>query len=85
MWLPQVKEHVVVEAHPDNQGPDLRLDQLWPALQEWLDGQVLILQPYILIFQLHFLLLQFHLRCTEVARFYTGMLGKTGISVKYLF
>ena len=37
----QLKEHVVVEAHPDNQAPDLRLDQAWPALHEWLDNQAL--------------------------------------------
>lgn len=33
----QVKEHTVVEAHPDNENPDLRLDCPWPALQEYLD------------------------------------------------
>lgn len=34
----QVKEHTVIEAHPDNENPDLRLDQPWPALKEHLDG-----------------------------------------------
>jgi len=35
----QIKEHVVVESHPDNLVPDLRLDQPWPALTSWLDSQ----------------------------------------------
>nr|CAH7725972.1 unnamed protein product [Callosobruchus chinensis] len=34
----QVKEHTVIETHPDNQNPDLRLDSPWPALQEYLDS-----------------------------------------------
>jgi amyloid beta precursor protein binding protein 1 len=33
----QVKEHTIIEAHPDNENPDLRLDNPWPALQEHLD------------------------------------------------
>lgn len=33
----QIKEHCVVEAHPDNEAPDLRLDQPWPALRTHLD------------------------------------------------
>ena len=35
----QVAEHVIVETHPDSATPDLRLDQLWPALEEWLEGE----------------------------------------------
>jgi len=35
----QIKEHVVVEAHPESQAADLRLDQPWPALQQWLEEQ----------------------------------------------
>jgi len=35
----QIKEHVVVEAHPESQSADLRLDQPWPALQQWLEEQ----------------------------------------------
>ncbi|KAJ8943598.1 hypothetical protein NQ318_006600 [Aromia moschata] len=34
----QVKEHIVIEAHPDNENPDLRLDKPWPALKEHLDS-----------------------------------------------
>ncbi|CAH1982239.1 unnamed protein product [Acanthoscelides obtectus] len=34
----QVKEHTVIETHPDNQNPDLRLDCPWPALEEFLDS-----------------------------------------------
>ncbi|KAF2888253.1 hypothetical protein ILUMI_17920 [Ignelater luminosus] len=33
----QIKEHCVVEAHPDNEAPDLRLDKPWPALRTHLD------------------------------------------------
>ena len=33
------QEHVVVEAHPESQAADLRLDQPWPALQQWLEEQ----------------------------------------------
>ncbi|KAF5283368.1 hypothetical protein FQA39_LY04744 [Lamprigera yunnana] len=31
-------EHTVIEAHPDNESPDLRLDQPWPALRMHLDN-----------------------------------------------
>uniref|UniRef100_A0AAR5P3F2 NEDD8-activating enzyme E1 regulatory subunit n=1 Tax=Dendroctonus ponderosae TaxID=77166 RepID=A0AAR5P3F2_DENPD len=34
----QIKEHTIIEAHPDSESPDLRLDIPWPALQEYLDG-----------------------------------------------
>lgn len=34
----QVKEHVVVETHPDNEQPDLRLDVPFSALEEYLDS-----------------------------------------------
>lgn len=33
----QVKEHAIIESHPDNENPDLRLDQPWPALKEYLE------------------------------------------------
>lgn len=33
----QVQEHTVVESHPDNENPDLRLDKPWPALHSHLD------------------------------------------------
>ncbi|EFA00552.1 nedd8-activating enzyme E1 regulatory subunit [Tribolium castaneum] len=33
----QVKEHTIIEAHPDNENHDLRLDNPWPALKEHLD------------------------------------------------
>jgi len=32
----QVSEHVVVESHPDESMPDLRLDQPWAELESWL-------------------------------------------------
>ena len=35
----QLAEHAVVETHPDSLQPDLRLDQLWPALRSWLEGE----------------------------------------------
>jgi len=35
----QVREHAVVETHPDAVAPDLRLDQPWPALLDWLDHE----------------------------------------------
>ena len=35
----QLAEHAVVETHPDSLSPDLRLDQLWPALRSWLEGE----------------------------------------------
>lgn len=34
----QVKEHTVIESHPDSENPDLRLDKPWPALKEYLDS-----------------------------------------------
>lgn len=34
----QVKEHTIVEAHPDSENPDLRLTDPWPALKAYLDG-----------------------------------------------
>ncbi|XP_060520510.1 nedd8-activating enzyme E1 regulatory subunit [Cylas formicarius] len=34
----QVKEHTVIEAHPDSESPDLRLDAPWPALRDYLDA-----------------------------------------------
>lgn len=34
----QVSEHTVVESHPDNQNPDLRLDQPFPSLCEYVDS-----------------------------------------------
>lgn len=33
----QVKEHAIIESHPDNENPDLRLNQPWPALKEYLN------------------------------------------------
>ncbi|XP_065162078.1 NEDD8-activating enzyme E1 regulatory subunit [Atheta coriaria] len=33
----QVREHTVIETHPDNENPDLRLENPWPALKEHLD------------------------------------------------
>eukprot|EP00092_Neocalanus_flemingeri_P039507 GFUD01043021.1.p1 GENE.GFUD01043021.1~~GFUD01043021.1.p1 ORF type:complete len:545 (-),score=151.32 GFUD01043021.1:255-1889(-) len=35
----QLAEHLVVETHPDNAAPDLRLDQPWEALANWLDEE----------------------------------------------
>ena len=32
----QVRETYIVETHPDNRVPDLRLDAPWPELKEWL-------------------------------------------------
>ncbi|XP_017769621.1 PREDICTED: NEDD8-activating enzyme E1 regulatory subunit [Nicrophorus vespilloides] len=34
----QVNEHTVIEVHPDNDNPDLRLDEPWPALKEHLES-----------------------------------------------
>lgn len=34
----QIKEHAVVESHPDNEQPDLRLDLPFPALEEYLNS-----------------------------------------------
>ncbi|KAK3871146.1 hypothetical protein Pcinc_023708 [Petrolisthes cinctipes] len=34
----QMEEHTVVESHPDNEMPDLRLDRPFPALQKYIDG-----------------------------------------------
>ncbi|XP_022899801.1 NEDD8-activating enzyme E1 regulatory subunit [Onthophagus taurus] len=33
----QIREHTVIEVHPDNENPDLRLEYPWPALKEHLD------------------------------------------------
>lgn len=33
----QVKEHTIIETHPDSLNPDLRLDKPWPHLKEYLD------------------------------------------------
>ncbi|XP_059091053.1 NEDD8-activating enzyme E1 regulatory subunit-like isoform X2 [Tigriopus californicus] len=35
----QVKEHTIVESHPDNEFPDLRLDQPFPALIQFMESQ----------------------------------------------
>jgi len=35
----QLAEHLVVETHPDNAAPDLRLDQPWETLVAWLEEQ----------------------------------------------
>jgi len=35
----QLAEHLVVETHPDNAPPDLRLDQPWDALVSWLEEE----------------------------------------------
>lgn len=34
----QVTEHTVIETHPDNQIPDLRLDQPFPSLKKYVDS-----------------------------------------------
>lgn len=34
----QIKEHTVIEAHPDSESPDLRLDRPWTALRDYLDS-----------------------------------------------
>lgn len=34
----QVTEHTVIETHPDNQLPDLRLDQPFPSLKKYVDS-----------------------------------------------
>lgn len=34
----QIREHTVIEAHPDNESADLRVDKPWPVLQEYLDS-----------------------------------------------
>lgn len=34
----QVQEHTVVESHPDNKTPDLRLDMPFPALKQYMDS-----------------------------------------------
>ncbi|KAF7271077.1 hypothetical protein GWI33_016037 [Rhynchophorus ferrugineus] len=34
----QVKEHTVIEAHPDSESPDLRLSTPWPTLKQYLDS-----------------------------------------------
>lgn len=35
----QIEEHVVVESHPDESMPDLRLDQPWSELDTWLSQE----------------------------------------------
>jgi len=35
----QVREIYIVETHPDNRVPDLRLDATWPELQQWLQKE----------------------------------------------
>ncbi|ROT76495.1 NEDD8-activating enzyme E1 regulatory subunit [Penaeus vannamei] len=34
----QIEEHTVIESHPDNEMPDLRLDRPFPALQKYMDS-----------------------------------------------
>lgn len=34
----QIDEHTIVETHPDDQKPDLRLDRPFPALVEYMDS-----------------------------------------------
>lgn len=34
----QISEHTIIESHPDNTNPDLRLDKPWPALLEYVDN-----------------------------------------------
>lgn len=34
----QIKEHTVIESHPDNQHPDLRLDKPFPSLVQHIDS-----------------------------------------------
>lgn len=34
----QVKEHTVIESHPDNQNPDFRVNHPFPALKEHLES-----------------------------------------------
>lgn len=34
----QIREHTVIEIHPDNENPDLRLENPWPALKQHLDN-----------------------------------------------
>ena len=34
-----MREHVIVETHPDNRPPDLRLDSPWSELVAWLEAQ----------------------------------------------
>ena len=35
----QMSEHVIVETHPDDRTQDLRLDQPWPELANWLEAE----------------------------------------------
>lgn len=35
----QLSEHLIVETHPENAPPDLRLDQPWEALEKWLSEE----------------------------------------------
>ena len=34
-----MRDHVIVETHPDNRTADLRLDEPWPELEAWLQNQ----------------------------------------------
>uniref|UniRef100_A0A8D8Y2J9 NEDD8-activating enzyme E1 regulatory subunit n=1 Tax=Cacopsylla melanoneura TaxID=428564 RepID=A0A8D8Y2J9_9HEMI len=34
----QISEHTVIESHPDNTNPDLRLDKPWPSLLEYIES-----------------------------------------------
>ncbi len=34
----------MVETHPDNRIPDLRLDAMWPELEAWLETQALAMR-----------------------------------------
>lgn len=38
----QIKEHAIIEAHPDNENPDLRLTNPWPELKEYLEQMDLL-------------------------------------------
>lgn len=59
----QVREHFVVETHPDNRIADLRLDAMWPELEAWLEAQAQGMQsmtrqqhshtPYPVILHMH--------------------------------
>ena len=37
----QIEEHTIIESHPDNEMPDLRLDRPFPALEKYFDSIVL--------------------------------------------
>lgn len=34
----QIEEHTVIESHPDNEIPDLRLDRPFPSLEKYMDS-----------------------------------------------